>query len=215
MAPRGSRQSTRGLLITFEGGEGSGKTTQARLLAQRLEAAGYGVTLTREPAGTEVGRLAWEGIARGGLDPYAELFLFLAARSDHTTRVIMPALEAGHVVVCDRFADSTVAYQGYARGLDPRLLQRLNRLATKGLRPDLIFLLDLPVEEGLARQGRAGNDRDAIGRETVAFHERVRRGYLTLAGADPRRWVALDARRPLDELAEEVWRRVELLLKRR
>jgi dTMP kinase len=215
MTPRGGRRPSRGPLITFEGGEGSGKTTQARLLAQRLEAAGHPVTLTREPGGTEVGRLAWEGIARGGLDPHTELFLFLAARSDHTARVIAPALEAGRIVVCDRFADSTVAYQGYARGLDPRLLQRLNRLATKGIRPDLILLLDLPVEEGLARQGRAGNDRDAIGRETVAFHERVREGYRALAGAEPRRWAVLDARRPLDELAEEAWRRVERLLKRR
>jgi dTMP kinase len=215
MAPQGSRRPSRGLLITFEGGEGSGKTTQARLLARRLEAAGYAVTLTREPAGTEVGRLAWEGIARGGLDPFTELFLFLAARSDHTARVIAPALKKGRIVVCDRFADSTVAYQGYGRGLDPRLLQRLNRLATKGLRPDLIFLLDLPVKEGLARQGRAGNDRDAIGRETAAFHERVRRGYLALAAAERRRWVILDARRPLDELAEEIWRRVERRLERK
>ena len=215
MTARGRRRSFRGLFITFEGDEGTGKSTQARLLAQRLEAAGHAVTLTREPAATEVGRLAWEGIARGGLDPYAELFLFLAARSDHTARVIAPAMEAGRIVVCDRFADSTVAYQGYGRGLDPRLAQRLNRLATQGIRPDLIFLLDLPVKEGLARQGKAGNDRDAIGRETVAFHERVRRGYLTLAGAEPRRWVVLDARRPVDELAEEVWRRVERLLERR
>jgi dTMP kinase len=215
MTPRGGRRHARGLLITFEGGEGSGKTTLARLLAQRLEAAGYAVTLTREPAGTEAGRLAWEGIARGGIDAYTELFLFLAARSDHTACVIAPALEAGRIVVCDRFADSTVAYQGYARGLDVRLLQRLNRLATKGIRPDLILLLDLPVEEGLARQGKAGNDRDAIGRETAAFHERVRRGYLALAGAEPRRWVVLDARRPLDELANEVLRRVEPLLERR
>jgi dTMP kinase len=215
MAPQGSRRPSRGLLITFEGGEGSGKTTQARLLARRLEAAGYAVTLTREPAGTEVGRLAWEGIARGGLDPFTELFLFLAARSDHTARVIAPALKKGRIVVCDRFADSTVAYQGYGRGLDPRLLQRLNRLATKGLRPDLIFLLDLPVKEGLARQGSAGNDRDAIGRETAAFHERVRRGYLALAAAERRRWVILDARRPPDELAEEIWRRVERRLERK
>ena len=215
MAPRGGRRPSRGLFITFEGGEGSGKSTQAALLARRLEAAGYAATLTREPAGTEVGRLAWEGIARGGLDPYTELFLFLAARSDHTSHVIAPSLEAGGIVVCDRFADSTVAYQGYARGLDPRLLQRLNRLATRGLRPDVIFLLDLPVKEGLARQGRAGNDHDAIGRETVAFHERVRRGYLALAGAEPRRWSVLDGLRPLDELAEEVWRRVEPFLARR
>jgi dTMP kinase len=215
MARRGGSRPPQGRFITFEGGEGSGKTTQARLLAQRLEASGYPVTLTREPAATEVGRLAWEGIARGGLDPHTELFLFLAARSDHTARVIAPALEAGHVVVCDRFADSTVAYQGYGRGLDVRLLQRLNRFATKGLRPDLIFLLDLPVEEGLARQGKAGNDRDAIGRETVAFHERVRRGYRALARAESRRWAVLDARQPIDELTEEVWRRVERLLKRR
>ena len=205
----------RGLLITFEGGDGSGKSTQARLLGERLTSAGYAVTLTQEPAGTEVGRLAWEGIARGGLEPHTELFLFLAARSDHTARVIAPALEAGGIVVCDRFADSTVAYQGYGRGLDLRLVHRLNRLATKGLRPDLIFLLDLPVKEGLARQGKAGHDRDAIGRETVEFHERVRQGYQALAAAEPRRWAVLDALRPQGELAEEVWRRVERLLKRR
>lgn len=204
-----------GLLITFEGGDGCGKTTQAHALARRLEAAGHPVTLTREPGGTEVGRLAWEGIARGGLDPYAELFLFLAARSDHTARVIAPALEAGRVVVCDRFAASTIAYQGYGRGLDLRLLHRLNRVATRGIRPDLIFLLDTLVEEGLARQGKAGNDRDAIGQEKAEFHERVRRGYLALAAAEPRRWAVLDAARPEEEVTEEVWRRVEPLLKRR
>jgi dTMP kinase len=215
MARRGGHHSSRGLLITFEGGDGSGKSTQARLLAERLTRAGYAVTLTQEPAGTEVGRLVWEGIARGGLEPHTELFLFLAARSDHAARVIAPALEAAGIVVCDRFADSTVAYQGYGRGLDLRLVHRLNRLATRGLRPDLIFLLDLPVEEGLARQGKAGHDRDAIGRETVAFHERVRHGYHGLAAAEPRRWAVLDALQPQSELAEEVWRRVERLLKRR
>jgi len=215
MAPPSGRRRPRGLLITFEGGEGSGKTTQARALARRLEAAGYPVTPTREPAATEVGRLAWEGIARGGLEPYTELFLFLAARADHTSRVIAPALKAGRIVVCDRFADSSIAYQGYGRGLDIRLIGRLNRVATKGIRPDLIFLLDIAVEEGLAQQGKAGHDRDAIGRETVAFHERVRQGYLALAGAEPRRWVVLDAARPEEEVAEGVWRRVEPLLKRR
>ena len=215
MAPRGGSKPSRGLFISFEGGEGSGKTTQARILAQRLEAAGYAVTLTREPAATEVGRLAWEGLARGGLDPHTELFLFLAARSDHIARVIAPALGAGRVVVCDRFADSTVAYQGYGRGLEPRLLQRFNRIATKGIRPNLIFLLDIPVKEGLARQGKAGNDRDAIGRETAVFHERVRQGYKALAAAEPRRWAVLDGRWPVDELADEIWRRVERLLKRR
>jgi len=215
VARPGEGKLSQGLFITFEGGDGSGKSTQARLLAQRLEAAGYDVTLTQEPAATDVGRLAWEGIAAGGLDAHAELFLFLAARSDHIARVIAPALGAGRVVVCDRFADSTVAYQGYGRGLDPRLLQRLNRLATKGIRPDLIFLLDIPVKEGLARQGKAGNDRDAIGRETAVFHERVHAGYRALAQAEPRRWAVLDGRWPVDELADEIWRRVERLLKRR
>ena len=215
MAPPSGRRRSRGLLITFEGGEGSGKTTQAAALARRLEAARHPVTLTREPAATDVGRLAWQGIARGGLDPHAELFLFLAARSDHTARVIAPALKAGHVVVCDRYADSTIAYQGYGRGLDLRLLRRLNRLATQGIRPDLIFLLDTPVQEGLRRQGKAGNDRDAIGRETAEFHERVRQGYLALAAAEPRRWAVIDATRPEEEVDREVWRRVERLLKRR
>lgn len=215
MAPESTRQRFPGLLITFEGGEGSGKTTQARALARRIEAAGYSVTLTREPRATDVGRLAWEGIARGGLEPYTELFLFLAARSDHTARVIAPALEAGRFVVCDRFADSTVVYQGYGRGLDLRLVNRLNRIATQGIKPDLVFLLDIPVDEGLSRQGQAGNDRDAIGQERREFHERVRRGYLTLAEAAPTRWAVLDAMRPEDEIAEQVWRRVEPLLGRR
>ncbi len=215
MAPQSSRRRPRGLLITFEGGEGSGKTTQARALARRVEAAGYSVTLTGEPRATDIGRIAWEGIARGGLEPNTELFLFLAARSDHTARIIAPALEAGRVVVCDRFADSTVVYQGYGRGLDLRLVNRLNRIATQGIQPDLVFLLDIPVDEGLYRQGKAGNAHDAIGQERAEFHERVRRGYLTLAEAVPRRWVILDATRPENETAEQVWRRVEPLLGRR
>ena len=200
-----------GLLITFEGGEGSGKTTQARLLAYRLEGRGLAGVLTREPAATEAGGRIWGVIAGGGLEPLAELLLFLAARAQHVAEVIGPALSQGRIVVCDRFADSTVAYQGYGRGLDRRLIRRLNWVATGGLKPDLTFLLDLPVDVGLARQGKAA---DAIGREGREFHERVRRGYLALARRDPGRWVVVDALRPEDEGAEEVWRRVEPLLQR-
>ncbi len=201
----------RASLITFEGGEGSGKSTQARLLAHRLKERSLPVVLTHEPAATEAGRRIWEVIGRGGLDPLAELFLFLAARAQHVAELIRPALEGGQVVVCDRFADSTVAYQGYGRGLDRRLIDRLNRVATGGLRADLTILLDLPVELGLARQGKAP---DAIGREDREFHERVRRGYLEMASREPGRWAFLDSLRTESEVAEDVWRRVEPLLER-
>ncbi len=204
-------------LITFEGGEGSGKSTQARLLADRLQERGLPVLLTHEPAATEAGRRIWDVIAQGGLDPLAELYLFLADRAQHVNQVIRPALAEGRIVVCDRFADSTVAYQGYGRGLDRRLIERLNRVATGGLKPNLTFLLDLPVEVGLARQGLAlsgaeGKATDAIGREGRDFHERVRRGYLALASRQPARWRVLDGSQPVEVVACQVWEAVERLV---
>jgi dTMP kinase len=197
----------KGLLITLEGGEGTGKTTQAQALGSYLKRRGFPVTVTREPQGTELGRALWQHIVDGGLSPQAELFLILAARAQHVSEVVRPALERGDVVISDRFTDSTLAYQGYGRGLDLAGLERLNDITTQGLRPDFTVLFDLPVKKGLARaEGRAGEQgkarvrrerkeppQDSIGGESAEFHERVRRGYLALAAREPKRWLIADA----------------------
>jgi dTMP kinase len=226
-----------GLFITLEGGEGTGKTTQARALQAQLEGRGLRVTVTREPQGTELGRRLWRHIAKGGLSPHAELFLILAARAQHVTEVIRPALERGEVVICDRFTDSTLAYQGYGRGLDLATLERLNKVAAQGLKPDFTVLLDLPVKKGLARaQGRAAGlwrqkepaqpsvsprpeaqpegsvEPDSIGSETEDFHERVRRGYLALAAREPGRWLVADATLPVPETSAYIMRHLERFL---
>lgn len=209
------------LLITLEGTGGTGKTTQAQALQSNLEKRGLRVTATREPQGTELGRRLWRHIAKGGLSPEAELFLFLAARAQHVTEVVRPALERGRVVICDRFTDSTLAYQGYGRGLDLAALQHLNDVAAQGLKPDFTVLFDLPVKKGLARaQGRAGGPggrvkrsaQDSIGGETEEFHERVRRGYLALAAREPERWLIADAALPSTETSTYILRHLERFL---
>jgi dTMP kinase len=209
----------RALFITLEGGEGSGKSTQAKLLAQHLRDTGHEAILTQEPAGTPVGVLlkgVLERQASGGgppITPQAELFLFAAARADHVRTVITPALESGLIVVCDRFADSTVAYQGYGRGLPLREIAILNRIATQGLTPDLTLLLDVPPDAGIDRANAthdAGDkSRDALGEETLDFHRRVRKGFLAIAQAEPERVVAIDALQPQDIVTEAVWAAVE------
>jgi dTMP kinase len=212
-----------GLFITLEGGEGSGKSTVAAELARRLEAEGHAVTLTEEPGGTELGRHFWTYLRGAGeaLSPLAELLLFEAARAQHVDRAIRPALEAGHIVVCDRFADSSVAYQGYGRELGRALVDSLNETATGGLRPDFTLLLDVPVEIGLRRarslEGGEGaaKARDSIGGEAVAFHQRVRDGFLAIAEAEPGRVLRIDATRPLDEVIETCWLRVSEALAKR
>ena len=203
------------LFITLEGGEGSGKSTHARALADRLRAAGHDVCLTREPAGTPLGALikgVFERRAAGDgppLTPGAELFLFEAARADHVRTVIRPALAAGRIVVCDRFADSTLAYQGAGRGLPLDEIRRLNRIATEGLTPDLTLLFDVPPEAGLPRADashQAGaKQRDALGEETLAFHRRVREGFLAIAREHPDRVAVIDATQPQDKVAQVVW----------
>lgn len=202
--------------ITLEGGEGSGKSTVAAELARRLEAEGRAVTLTEEPGGTELGRHFWTYLrgAAEPLSPLAELMLFEAARAQHVERVIRPALDAGRVVVCDRFIDSSVAYQGYGRGLGPALVGSLNGTAAGGLQPDVTLLLDIPVEVGLRRarslEGGEGatKTRDSIGGEEAAFHQRVRDGFLAIAAAEPGRVLRIDATKPLVKVAEACWRRV-------
>jgi dTMP kinase len=202
------------LFVTFEGGEGSGKSTVVERVAARLRADGREVLVTREPEGTELGRHMWEyyrGLVSSGgsVTAEAELFLFAAARAEHVRMVIEPALAAGKVVLCDRFADSTVAYQGYGRGLDLEVVETVNRIAVGGCRPDLTLLLDVPVDLGL-RRARALEDGkakrpDAIGAESLAFHERVREGFLALARREPGRIVVVDAGEPLADVVSKAY----------
>ena len=202
--------SSRGLLITFEGGEGGGKSTQVARLARRLRASGREVVTAREPGGTELGERV-RAITRDPAAPIAELFLFEAARAQLIAEIVRPAVTSGAVVILDRYADSTLAYQGYGRGLNLGEVRQANTTATGGLVPDLTVLLDIDVEHGLQRKlGEIGHD--AIGREHREFHERVREGYRTLAEAEARRWVVLDATLAPDELEERIWETVEARL---
>ncbi len=188
-----------GLFITLEGPEGSGKSTQARLLAGFLQGAGHDVLLTREPGGTRIGdqiRACLHDVANVEMTPETELLLYSASRAQLVREQIRPALAAGQIVVCDRFADSTLAYQGYGRGLDLVALRQITTFATGGLWPDLTLLLDIDVEQGLGRRAEGGQEMNRLDREAVAFHRRVREGFHRLAAADPARWLVLDAAQP-------------------
>jgi dTMP kinase len=210
------------VFITLEGGEGAGKSTQAHAIAERLQAAGRRVILTREPGGTPFGEVArsialHHAIAEGSepfrLDESAELLIFAAARAQHIDELIRPALDRGDIVICDRFTDSTIAYQGYGRGIPlDRIAQSID-LATRGLTPDLTILLDLPVEVGMAR--RLGERApDHFEQEALSFHTRVHEGFLALAAAEPDRFLVLDAALPPDTIATLVWERVEPMVQR-
>ncbi|HWH34200.1 MAG TPA: dTMP kinase [Acidimicrobiales bacterium] len=191
----------RGRLITLEGGEACGKSTQASLLARRL-----GAVLTREPGGTGVGErirsLLLDPAAGAGLDHRAEALLMAADRAQHVAEVVAPALAAGRWVVSDRFVGSSLAYQGYGRGLDLGELARLSAFATRGVAADVVVLLDLPAGEAASRQARVPDRLEAAG---AAFHQRVAGGFAALAAADPERWVVVDGRGSIEEVAERVW----------
>jgi dTMP kinase len=199
-----------GLFITFEGIEGSGKSTQARMLVDALDRQGVGAMLVREPGGTPVAEAVREILLRPGtgIAARAEALLFLAARAQNTVERIRPGLAQGLVVVCDRYSDSTMAYQGHARGLDLDSLRALDAFATGGLAPDVTFLLDLDVEVGLQRQSQRNRMED----EPRAFHERVRSAYLEEAAGDRSRIRLLDGVRPAEELHQEITRAVASLL---
>lgn len=188
------------LFVTLEGPDGGGKSTQASRLVDYLQGRGLNVLLTREPGGTLIGdqiRRTLMDLGNTGMHPRTEILLFSASRAQIVHQVIRPHLESGGIVVCDRFYDSTLAYQGYGHGLDLQALQAITAFATGGLRPDLTLLLDLPAEDGLRRRKRGGqwNRLDAY---DLAFHQRVRQGYFALADAEPERWVRVDATQPLD-----------------
>ena len=208
--------ASRGVLITFEGVEGSGKSTQAERLAKRLAALGIPCLASREPGGTKIG----EGIRGILLNPHhnemhglTELFLYLAARNQLVRQDVLPALAAGRVVILDRFADSSTAYQGAGRELGEKLVARLNKLATADLKPNLTVLVDVPVEVGQGRKGSGVLDR--LERERVEFHERVRQGYLRVARRASGRFRVVDGMLPPGELERLVFRHVEELLKRK
>ncbi len=201
-----------GLFITFEGGEGCGKSTQSRLLLKQLEQQNIPVVLTHEPGDTALGNELRRALKRrrdSFISPQAELFLFAASRVQLVAELIRPALEEGKVVICDRFTYSTLVYQGYGRGLDFTAIKMVNNMATGNLNPDLIILLDISPEQGLARK-RSLKDRFEL--EDLSFHRRVREGYLKMAAAEPDRWLAIDASLPKEKIAEIIWDRVSRLL---
>jgi dTMP kinase len=202
-----------GFFITFEGPEGGGKSTQIHRLAARLADDGYVVWTTREPGGTRAGETIRPLVLGGtipSLSPLTEALLFSAARAQLVEEVIRPRIGRGEIVLCDRYVDSTIAYQGYGRGLDLTFLRRLQAEVVSGLQPRLTLLLQLPVEAGLARIPSTAQDR--LDRETVAFHQRVSAGYQQMAAAEPDRWREVDASAPPDEVAVSILEHVRRAL---
>lgn len=205
---------SRGVFITLEGGDGSGKTTQAELLGEWLAGRGRTVVRTREPGGTEVGVEVREIVLhhRGDISPRAEALLYAADRAHHVATVVRPALERGEVVIQDRYIDSSVAYQGAGRVLDPAEVRGISEWATEGLAPDLTILLDLDADAARGRLDEARTRYDRLEAEASEFHDRVRAAYLDLATAEPGRFLVIDAARPVDEIAATIRDRVIGLL---
>ncbi len=204
------------LFITFEGGAGSGKSLQASALYRRLSQSAIPTLLTHEPGGTPCGNrigrwLKWAEVK--DISPLTELLLFNASRAQLVNEVLQPNLEKGKVVICDRYTDSTAAYQSYGRGLDLELVEAINNAATQGLKPDLTVLLDIPVEAGLARKRVKKQDR--FEQEDIAFHQRVADGFHKLAANDPQRWLVIDATQPKENIAEIIWQRVRQLMRQK
>ncbi len=212
-------RSRQGVFISFEGTEGSGKTTQCRRLAQSLRTQGYQVLETREPGGTPVAEairklLLSSSKSKGqteSITACCESMLILAARSQHIAHVIQPALAKGTVVICDRFFDSTLAYQGYARGVDKVFLYDAQEFVANGLQPDLTFFLDLPVKMGLARR-QGAKDQNRLDRESLSFHQRVRRGFLALGKEHPTRIRTIDATQSAQAMANDIQSKTEKII---
>jgi dTMP kinase len=203
------------LFITFEGGEGSGKSLQTRTLYRRLNRLAIPAVLIHEPGSTVLGEkltrlLKW---ARNtSISPMTELMLFNASRAQLLAEVVRPSLKAGKIVICDRYTDSTVAYQGYGRRIDIETIKNVNLMATGALKPDLTVLLDISPEEGFAR--KSGQEPDRFEKEAKAFHRRVRKGYMQLAAGEPQRWLVIDAALPKEKIKQMVWQKVSSLIEK-
>ena len=205
------------MFITLEGPEGSGKSSQIKLLAQFLIEKGFAVVQTREPGGTRIGdeiRACVHRVENVEMAPIAEMLLYSASRAQLVEELIRPSLAANKIVLCDRFYDSTIAYQGYGRGLDLADLHTVIKIATGGLKPDLTLLLDIDVQRGLARRTGGGLEMNRLDLEAIDFHQRVRKGYHQLVAQEPERWIVIDADRSIDEvqasLREEIVTRLEI-----
>lgn len=206
-----------GLFITFEGGEGCGKSTQIAALKARLEAMGKTVVQTREPGGTALGEsvrnLLQYDDAGQGMSPEAELLLFAASRAQHVRELVAPAIAEGQIVLCDRFLDSTTVYQGVARAIDSKKVDTINQFAIGDTNPDLTILIDLPPEIGLARvHARSDGQLDRMEKEAIEFFQAVRQGYLDLAKSEPKRFLVLDGSQSVEELETQIWQKVEATL---
>jgi len=196
----------KGLFVSFEGIEGTGKTIQSKLLYEHFKKTGYTVILTEEPGGTRIGLKIREvllSVENKGITPVTELLLYNASRAQHIKEVILPALNKGGIVITDRFSDSTVAYQGYGRGIDLKLIDSLERMVTEGLKPDITLLLDLDAEIGLLRN-KGINKTDRLELEDVEFHKRVRKGYLKIAAKELERIKSIDASGNIEEIQRKI-----------
>jgi dTMP kinase len=201
------------LFITFEGGEGCGKSFQSRVLYRKLVQMAVPAVLIHEPGGTPLGervRYLLKQACEIPISSLTELMLFNASRSQLVKDIIQPALTEGKIVICDRFSDSTIAYQGYGRGLDIAAVKEINQIASRGLKPDLTFLMDVVPELGLSRKKAGANDR--FEQETLAFHGRIREGFINLAVEEPQRWVVIDAALPRNRITCLIWDKVSQLL---
>jgi dTMP kinase len=202
----------RGLFIVFEGGEGAGKSTQIRLLAEKLRKEGMPVVVTREPGGTRIGELVraiTHDIENSDLDPVAEAYLMAASRAQYVREVIVPAMDSGKIVISDRFVDSSIAYQGYGRELGGDVIARLNKLAADGARPDIVILLDLDPVIGQKRLDKEGKIRDRLDMQQKDFYKRVRNGFLALAKKFAERYVVIDATATVSEVAFVIWNEIK------
>ncbi len=209
----------KGLFITLEGGEGAGKSTQSRRVKAELEQLGREVILTREPGGTPEAEKIRDLLVQrdgGNWTPMAECLLFFAARQMHVETLIKPAISAGKIVICDRFTDSTVAYQGYGHGFDISTIRQIEKITLGNFAPDMTFILDLPVEQGLSRSlkqkdiaaGSKENTEDRFEKLRIDFHERLRKGFLEIAAQDTGRCTVVDAMKSADDVYQDIWGRI-------
>ncbi len=208
----------KGILITFEGIDYSGKTTQVKKLVSYLRRKGYKVILLREPGGEKVSeniRQVLLASKNTGMNPVTELLLYIASRAQLVSKIILPALKNGKIVICDRFYDSTLAYQGYGRGLDIKMIEYLNKISTLGIKPDLTILIDIPIEIFVKRMRRNNKKKDRIEKEKVGFYKKVREGYLKIARREKMRFKVIDGSGEIDEVWKNVKEITDIFLKDR